>query len=71
MSFKEKHEYVLKTYNKILNGVTDLIRNDFDFEVTHNDKHITSKTLSYKDGIKTDFHDERLPPGKTNSRHIQ
>ena len=66
MSFKAKHEYVLKKYNEIWNRVIGLIRKYFDFEVVHNDKHITTKILSYKDEIKTDFHNERLPPEKTN-----
>ena len=67
MPFKAKHEYVSKKYNEILNSVIDLIRKYFDFKVVHNDKHITTKILCYKDGIKTDFHDGRFPPEKTNS----
>ena len=34
----------------------------FDFEVIHENKYITTEIKSFDNKIKTDFHDEGMPP---------
>ena len=47
------------------NRVKILIGNDFDIEAVYDGKYVATKIDVCKDEIRTDFHDEGLPTGKT------
>ena len=38
---------------------------NFDIDVVHKDRYIITKIRYYGGEIKTDFHDDELPPEKT------
>ena len=63
---REKQEYILRKYNEIWSRLKNSIGKGSNFEVVHNDKYLT-RTSSKNDKIRTDFHDEGLPPEKTKS----
>ena len=52
----EKHEYILKKYNKILNRVKHVIGKGLHIEVVYDDEYMTTKIKSYKD--ETNFNKE-------------
>ena len=58
-----KYEIIENKYSEVLlcNMINQLIKEDFDVEVILENKHITAKIRSYKNEIKTHFHDEELP----------
>ena len=57
--------YIEQTYNELWCRVKDLIGKDFEVRALHDNEYITTKTKSYKDEIKSDFHDEALSSDKT------
>ena len=62
MSFmpEEKHEDILCKHSEIRNKIKDLIVEDLDAEVIHNNKYISITIKSCGEGIRTDFHDGLL-----------
>lgn len=56
--------YIEQTYNELWCRVKDLIGKDFEVRALHDNEYITTKTKSYKDEIKSDFHDEALSSDK-------
>lgn len=65
-TFEEKHETVLSKYFEIWKKIKDLIRRDFDVQVTYYDKYIPTWKSSFKDEIRTDYLDDRLPSGNNS-----
>ena len=63
MSFlvNEKLENIISKYSEIWNRTQKLIGKYLDVEVIHKNIYITTKVKSYKNEIKTVFHDEGLP----------
>ena len=57
MSFVAGEE-LLKEYTKVWGKIRDLIGKKFDSEPVYGDKYIKTKIKSYKNDIKTNFHDE-------------
>ena len=61
----EEKQYVRKFY-EMWNKVKQLMIKDIDVAVVHDDKYIPPKIKSYGNEIKTDFHNDGLPPEKTH-----
>ena len=60
--FEEKHEDILNKYMEKRNRITDLFGKDFDVEVILTAKYISTKMMPFEDEIRTDIHDDGLPP---------
>ena len=67
MSFmmNEKYGNILNKDSEILDKIKRFIRKDLDVDVIHKSKWITANVKPYYNEIKTNFHDEWLPPEQT------
>ena len=61
----EKNENILHKCSEVKNEKKELIVKDFDVEVIQWNKYIATILKSFNNEIKTDFHDEGLPPEQT------
>ena len=55
----------IKKDSEILDKIKRFIRKDLDVDVIHKSKWITANVKPYYNEIKTNFHDEWLPPEQT------
>ena len=55
----------IKKDSEILDKIKRFIRKDLDVDVIHKNKCITTNVKPYYNEIKTNFHDEWLPPEQT------
>ena len=63
LSFKVNDNKLLKKYNKIWEGVSNLMNREFDSEPVYgdNDKYIKAKIKMYEDRVNTNFQGKKVP----------